>query len=164
MIDFIIEIQKEKIINGLNDLFIIRPRIKLEINNELIELLAWGDPIYLPDFEARLRNNPNPEFVIKNIYGHYYFILFNKKRRIFFIGNSLFSILPLFYSIKDDNLTISNSPIALSEREEFQIDKRFILEQILFNYQLFNFCCIKGIFLLPVNSYFSIISGKTFIE
>ena len=161
MIDFLISIDKEKVTSGLSELFVKKPPIKLVHSNLEIEFLAWGDPIYDEQFKARLVKQPNVNFIINNLYGHYYFILFNKTTGTIYLGNSLFSILQVYYTETNNCLKISNDSFSLqNEGESIKYNKRFLLENILFNYPLFNQSCIEGVNLLPANHFMQIQKGK----
>jgi hypothetical protein len=161
MIDFLISIDKEKVISGLSGLFIKKPPIKLECSNPEIEFLAWGDPICDETFKVRFVKQPDVSFIINNLYGHYYFILLNKTDNTLYTGNSLFSILPVYYTEANNYLRISNDPLNLQKEEgSNKYNKRFLLENILFNYPLFNQSCIEGVNLLHANHYIQIKNGK----
>ena len=161
MIDFLISIDKEKVISGLSGLVIKKPPIKLECSNPEIEFLAWGDPIFDETFKVRLLKQPNVSFIINNLYSHYYYLLLNKTNNIIYIGNSMFSILPVYYTETNNRLRISNDPLTLQKKEgSNRYNKRFLLENILFNYPLFNQSCIEGVNLLPANHFMQIQKGK----
>jgi asparagine synthetase B (glutamine-hydrolysing) len=157
MIDFHIEINRSREIRSLNNMFIIKPSVSLSLTNSEVEFLAWGDPIYDEKFTERFLKKPDIMFIINNLYGHYYYLLLNKINSILFAGNSLFSILPVYYKEKGPNLWLSDNPLMLKGAgEAIRFNKRFILENILFNYPLFNQSIIEGVNLLPSNSYFNV--------
>ena len=161
MIDFLISINNEKLPFILSDLFIQKPPIKLSLSNEDIEFLTWGDPICDETFKIRFVKQPDVSFIINNLYGHYYFILLNKTDNTLYTGNSIFSILPVYYTETNKDLRISNDPLTLQSEEGLnKYNKRFLLENILFNYPLFNQSCIEGINLLPSNHFMQIHKGK----
>jgi len=69
----------------------------------------------------------------------------------------MFNILPLYYCEKGDELFVSSSPKEIaSQIPGLTINKRFILENILFNYQLFNQSFYNEINLLAANHYIRI--------
>jgi len=161
MINFLISINKEIVQFSLSGSFIYRPTIKLSCNNEETEFVAWGDPIYDESFKDRLLKHPIVSFIINNLYGHYYYLLLNKTDNTIYTGNSLFSILPVYFTETNSNIKISNNPFSLRNTEESKkYNKRFLLENILFNYPLFNQSCIEGINLLPANNCIKIKNGK----
>jgi asparagine synthetase B (glutamine-hydrolysing) len=153
MIDFLISVNKEKIQLSLSGIFINKPPIKLSYNDKEIEFVAWGDPIYDQLFIPGLLKQPLVSFIINNLYGHYYYLLLNKRGNTIFIGNSLFSILPVYFSETNDCIDISNDPFSIQNKgKSNKYNKRFLLENILFNYPLFDQSCIINVSLLPSNS------------
>jgi asparagine synthase (glutamine-hydrolysing) len=161
MIDFSITISKSVPVTSLFGLFTIKPPLKLSIVTENIEFIAWGDPIYNNDFRNSIIENATIKCVIDNLYGHYYYILLNKTSNNTFVGSSLFSILPVYFTETNNSLRISNDPFFLqNEHGSNKYNKRFLLENILFYYPLFNQSCIKGVNLLCTNNYIQIIDGK----
>jgi asparagine synthase (glutamine-hydrolysing) len=161
MIDFSITISKSVPVTSLFGLFTIKPPLKLSIVTENIEFIAWGDPIYNNDFRNSIIENATIECVIDNLYGHYYYILLNKTSNNMFIGNSIFSILPVYFTETNNSLRISNDPFFLqNEHGSNKYNKRFLLENILFYYPIFNQSCIKGVNLLCANNYIQVIDGK----
>jgi asparagine synthase (glutamine-hydrolysing) len=161
MIEFILEIELHSKYDNLNKVFLKKPSITHHYNNDHIELIVWGDPIIGEEFEKKIKNTINEEFIVNNIYGHYYFLLLNKKHTEFTIGNSLFSILPLYYIETKDRLIISHNALTIGEHLSLNtISKRFVLETILFNYPLFNQSIIEKILLVPSNSYIKVNADK----
>lgn len=164
MIDFQIEINRTQVIRSLNDIFIQKPIIKISLSSEIIEFIAWGDPIYDEKFEQGFLKHPEVLFIINNLFGHYYYLFLNKMNNILYAGNSLFSILPVYYIEKGQFLWLSNDPLNLQDKVGMNsINKRFILENILFNYPLFNQSYVERVFLLPANHYLKIKSDKIHI-
>lgn len=157
MIEFLLEIPLKKKIKGLSGLFIREPEIEMHIENALNEFIAWGDPVSCNEFKEGLQNNPEPEFIVNNLYGHYYYLLLNKASGEIFIGNSMFSILPLYYFQNNDKIDFSENAVTLGEHVNLKnISHRFLLETVLFNYPLFNSSILEDINLLPSNSYLKI--------
>jgi asparagine synthetase B (glutamine-hydrolysing) len=171
MIEFIIEIPLKKAILQCSDLFIKKPDFKLEFNDDRMEFLAWGDPIQGTNFYQTFKKSQNIDFILNNLYGHYYFIFLNKADHGLILGNSLFSILPIYYCQTGNKLFLSHNALDLSNHiGKHTFSRRFILEMILFNYPLFNQSIMEGIYLLPANSCFSFhenrwnINKHTYIE
>jgi hypothetical protein len=170
MIDFTVEIPVGSNSRMILDLFIEKPPLPLHISNDGIEFLAWGDPIISEGFSQKLSFDPVPGIVVKNLAGHFYYLLKDKKRDIIYMGNSLFSILPVYIYESKNKIFISNRVESISRYIEYvSISRRFVLETILFNYPLFNHSFIEGIQLLPANSNIKVsarnwsISKHTFI-
>ena len=165
MIEFILEIPLNKQITGLSELFVKKPEIRLQVQNEVYEFIAWGDPIVGEDFREKFEKTPSPEFIVNHLYGHYYFILFNKKNAELVLGNSLFSILPVYYSVKKNKITLSENVFSVGKYiASEELSKRFILETILFNYPLFNGSLFKEVKLLASNSYLKISNGEVSLK
>lgn len=146
-------------------MFIKKPVIGLHYNSEQYEFIAWGDPIVGADFRARLEQNLSVEFIVNNLYGHYYFIYLDKNSYDLSVGNSLFSILPVYYNTSKDKITLTENALSLSKQTGSDtISKRFILETLLFNYPLFNNSIFQEINLLPSNSYLTVSKGRSTIK
>ncbi len=128
-------------------------------------LYLWGDPVLPRDIKTLTLKDLIPGKLFDNVSGHYYFLTFNRKINSIFLGNSLFSILPLYYYDSGKAVIISNHPseiAAFTGKNKF--NKRFILENILFYYQLFNQTCYQDISLLPSNSHIQISTNKLTIR
>jgi asparagine synthetase B (glutamine-hydrolysing) len=147
MIDFLIQYDLGK----REWKFLSEPSSLIEINTGDITLKLWGDPINYK--ELQLSSSTNAKDIIETIIGHFYYVLSDTKRKTFVMGNSIFGILPLYYSNSDQIAWFSNDPLAIADKiQKPTISKRFILENILFNYPLFNNSCFNTIHLLNVNS------------
>ncbi len=161
MKEFILEIPVKNKIDTARELFVKEPEIQLNHYETDFEFLVWGDKIAGKDFQQRLSLNRSPEFVVRNLYGHYYYVLINKTTQGIIVGNSLFSILPLYYHYGKDTITVSDNSIILARHlNKKLINNRFILETLLFNYPLFNESIFKDIYLVPSNSYLCISRGS----
>ena len=153
MNEFIVELPLSERVAGLTGLFVTKPEIELQFDEPDYEFLAWGDPIGGDAFRERLSEKSSPEFIVTNLYGHYYFIYLNKKSGDLVTGNSLFSILPLYYHCCNEKITISGNALTLGNYlGSDKVCKRFILETILFNYPLFNNSIFQDIELIPANT------------
>lgn len=132
------------------------------------DLYLWGDPILSECLiypESINTINSAIERLLKIVKGHYYFILVEKRNNGYAIGNSHFSILPIYYCNYGLSLVLSNSPIKIAlHKKSSNLNKRFFLENILFYYPLFNQSCIKSTQLLPVNSFIYYSKGKCSIN
>ncbi len=155
MISFIFELDLKNKLITINELsFIQKPVMVIHLKNKNYEFISWGDPILNSSFKKSLSKNLSPEFIINNVYGHYYYILLNKQNREIIIGNSLFSILPLYYFIDQNRVIFSDNAIKLGQHLGIKkISSRFIIETVLFNYALFNNSIFEDIHLLPANFY-----------
>jgi len=171
MIEFLLEIPLNERITRLAELFVKKPIIELHFENTFYEFITWGDPIYSKDFQKRFEKDSTPEFIVNNLYGHYYYLYLNKRAGDILFGNSFFSILPLYYHKGKGKITLSENAVTLGRYTgSDEICNRFILEAIMFNYPLFNNSIFQDINLLPSNSFLSIRAGEvsvnkhTFIE
>jgi asparagine synthase (glutamine-hydrolysing) len=165
MVKFILEISLKERIRGLADLFLTKPDIDLHLREADYEFMAWGDPICCDDFRQRLGKNKSPEFIVKNLYGHYYYLFLNRESGNLIIGNSLFSILPIYYHCTNEKITVSeNAPALGISYDPDNISRRFILETMLFNYPLFNNSVYRNIVLLQANSSITVSGGKCSVK
>lgn len=156
MINFLIQINKKNITSAKN-VFIKKPSVFFPFSNSNYDLLFWGDPIFNNQFKLTSPDIISVKYIIESISGHFYYLLFYKKTKSLFFGNSLFSILPVYYYETQDLLYISENPLTIAEKTGlYNPDRRFILENILFYYPLFNHSCIENIYLLDSNSYIEI--------
>ena len=90
--------------------------------------------------------------LLQNINGHYRLVVLDRKKCSIYITCSLFGILPVYYSNNGGIIYLSTDSKSLSkETGQDQVNKRFILENILFYYQLFNETAYKNIWLLPAH-------------
>ncbi len=154
MIEFLLEIQLNTKIEDLDKLFIQKPEVELHLKGIDYEFIAWGDPISEKGFKENLSKNLTPEYIVNNLYGHYYYFLLNKSKNEIFIGNSMFSILPIYYLINKEIIIVSDNAVRIASYLNIHdISKRFILGTILFNYPLFNDSIFENIKLLPANSF-----------
>lgn len=97
--------------------------------------------------------------ILQAVGGHYWLILHNSELNEIHISSALFGILPVIYCKKDNTVCISNDLETISDHSGLkQPNKRFILENLLFYYPLFNQTAIKNISLLPANCFLSISS------
>ena len=134
--------------------FIHRPANSVTYSLKGQSLVLWGDYILPDGKESFLAAKLDIDNLVKLISGHYYFLLQDFPNRMLYVGNSLFSILPIYFRKQDANIYFSNNPLKLTASAK--INKRFILENILFNYPIFNQSCFEDVSLLPTNNYFQI--------
>ncbi len=161
MFEFILEIQLNSRITEVHKLFVQKPEIELHYNELDYEFISWGDPIFDSDFKKRLQANKTPEFILNNLFGHYYYLFLDKLSGELIFGNSLFSILPIYYYLDGRRIILSENALTLGKYLNINsVSKRFILETVLFNYPLFNSSIIDGVDLLPSNSFINISNTK----
>lgn len=150
---FLIDISAENQPEDLAKLFILMPEISLHLSEINYEFVSWGDPICTDTFRTGLHSKRSIEFIVNNLSGHYYYIFYDRNNHQFLIGNSFFSILPIYFYNCNNRLILSDNAFSLGRHIGMtSLSKRFVLESQLFNYPLFNHSVIDGISLLPSNS------------
>ncbi len=160
MTDFILRIPLEVPAPGLDDLFIKKPHQVIHFNGLHNEFMLWGDPVGGEEFAANIDGAITPDQIFSKVNGHYYFLLLNKAERELIAGNSVFSILPVYYSEVSGSIFLSDNAMDLGKYLGLDvISRRFVLETILFNYPLFNHSIIEKVSLLPSNSYMNVSAG-----
>lgn len=98
----------------------------------------------------------------KKVKGNYYGFIFNNETVKIF--SNLFNILPIFYSI-EYKLAFNNFEIIrLLKLNDLTIDKRFILESILFNYPFFDSTIYQGIKLLKTHHHLEFTSDDILLH
>ncbi len=80
------------------------------------------------------------------------------------IYNSFFSLLPLYYDLNSSIISSSIQLIKTYSPKEYNIDKKHILEKLLFNYGFFNRTMYEEINLLPCHRYIEIVNDNTTIH
>jgi len=162
---FLIDIHIDDLHRRLPEFFINAPAINLQLSGDDIDFIAWGDPIAGDTFSRDLPHNRSIEFIVNNLSGHFYFILHDKINGQYLIGNSMFSILPLYYCFYEGRVTASDNALTLGMHcGKTVLSKRFVLESVLFNYPLSNHSAVEGISLLPSNSGIVLTAGGVRIE
>lgn len=157
MIEFILHIPPVISAPALPELFTLRPEGLIHYKGPDQELMLWGDPVNGGEFVNNIHGNLVPEQVLTDIYGHYYFVLLNRNEGEIIAGNSLFSILPMYYHDSSNGIIFSNNAIELGKRSaNGAVSRRFILETVLFNYPMFNDSIVEKVSLLPSNTYMKI--------
>jgi len=98
---------------------------------------------------------------LRQMKGIFYIIQVESHNRSVKIYSSLFNILPVYYFPAADRYYVSSGiePIRQSCPSHFTINKKFLLEKLLFNYALFNDTIIKDIRLLDSNCYLELGNG-----
>ncbi len=128
-------------------------------NNEQL-FLFLGDVIVPHDFKG------SPEEYYKQLItgftgkrlqemrGFFYIIRVQKKEKSVEVFSSLFGILPVYYSLDSRFLYVSSRFNLIKENsgETKTLDKRFVLEKVLFNYPVFNHTYLNEIKTLPTNA------------
>lgn len=112
-----------------------------------------GDPILEKEGETLIEKyleESDYSNLLQTINGHYRLIVVDRSKFSIYITCSLFGALPVYYRINGGIIYISTDSKSLAEETgEKTINRRFILENVLFYYQLFNETAYKNIRLLP---------------
>ncbi len=115
-------------------------------------IIIIGD--YLGSVEAFFRVADNE---IPKLRGHFYAIIV--RDNAIKIYNSLFSMLPLYYC--DSHCFISSSiQLIKQHHKEVSINKKYILENLLFNYGFFNRTLYTHIQLVPCHHFMTLRNNK----
>lgn len=152
MINFLLKIPLQRKQVEIEDLFLEKPSSLTRLEDEYCVLLTWGDAIIPNQFMSALSPCAKPQTILENVAGHFYYLLHDKRTDKLWVGNSLFGILPVYYAQFDGMVWIANHVDAFKDKISLTYNKRFILENILFNYPLFDISCYKEVDLLSVNS------------
>jgi asparagine synthase (glutamine-hydrolysing) len=153
--------------NALDGLYIVSPAncITIDYNNILTILL--GD-IIIPDKEktSGLEHHVQIKEYFKKLKGTFYVLRLNLQERSFEVASSIFGIFPVYYLVKDQEIIISSeiNGILASARTDMTVNKRFILEKLLFYYPLFDHTIFSEIRNLPANSVLTIKGNDIAIE
>lgn len=127
--------------------------VTFSINNKALWLI--GDPIVEKDKTALIEKylyESDVSNLLQTINGHYRLIIFDRQNFTISITSSLFGILPFYYHRIGDLVYISSDVKSISdESSQNRTNKRFILENILFYYPLFNQTAFHNIFLVPAH-------------
>jgi asparagine synthetase B (glutamine-hydrolysing) len=149
-----------------NNLYIIGTDSHTSIVSLLSKgVYAWliGDPIIEKDNQEQVEKylgEINISALLQHINGHYRVIIFDSETMTLYVASSIFGILPVFYCTAGNRIFISGDIELISEQSSYKkLNKRFILENILFYYPLFNQTAYEHISLLPANNCISV-SGK----
>lgn len=161
MVSFLLKVAKAGVVSSTDELFIVRPEPVLLLKDDYSELFVWGDPIVDEYFSSSFLQNRSAEFLLHNASGHFYFVLIDKRKREVTAGNSIFSILPVYYHETADAVIFSDNAIRLGKYcGRTTLSAKFVTEVILFNYPVSGQSAIEGIKLLASNSYCRIEKGR----
>ncbi|WP_282088426.1 asparagine synthase-related protein [Aquimarina algiphila] len=119
-------------------------------NNKIIII---GD--YIGAIEEIFSINDNE---ISKLKGHFYAIIV--KENSVKIYNSFFSMLPVYYTTDECMISSSLSFICEYANAKPEIDRKYILENLLFNYGFFNRTLYKNIKLLACHSFITLKNSK----
>lgn len=160
MIDFIAQIPTDKPPENPVSCFIAKPQGITYFRGEEYELVLWGDPLGAAGYHAVHSRSADHSSLVREVSGHYYYLLLDTKKQRIVAGNSMFGILPLYYAETRGGIFLSNNAVNLGIHLGLKVvSRRFVLETMLFNYPLFNHSFIDTVSLLPSNSCLAIGGG-----
>jgi asparagine synthase (glutamine-hydrolysing) len=116
--------------------------------------IGWliGDPVFEKDNQDLLEKYLEEAAylqLLETVQGHYRLIVYDREKITIRISSSLFGILPVYYAEEGEIKYASSDVEILSDcLQKCSINKRFVLENILFFYQLFDNTVYKQIKLL----------------
>lgn len=149
--------QPQKEINIINQEQVVKVSSEIHFTN----ILVWGDIVNKEVLNSEQIHSEEFPNVLKKLKGHFIIIREKHSEHKIEAGCSLFSLLPLYYYYNSNQLIITCS---LSKMSKFisnkSVNKRFILENIVFNYNLFDNTFYNEIKLLPVFTTLSISDNK----
>jgi len=129
------------------------------------KIYAWliGDPIIEKEnyrLVEQYLGELNISALLQSVNGHFRMIIFDSVQLTLHTTCSLFGILPVFYCSANGRIFISSDIELISQKSGCRkMNRRFILENILFYYPLFNQTSYENISLLPAQNSISV-SGK----
>lgn len=165
MNEFIVEFTNGVPIIDVKNIFIKMPAFKYNFESSDFITILWGDPIIERDLNYTLNTLDKPEKIINEICGHYYYFIFNKNTKEIWFGNSIFSILPIYYFKDDNRIILASSPLLICKyvNHTFELSRLYIIEKLLFNYPFTSGSIYNEINILRPNAYFKI-SNNEFLE
>lgn len=161
MVSFILKVNKNIPVTSADDLFMEKPDGLMMIRDENLELTLWGDPITGKNFRELFLAMRTAEYLLENVSGHFYFLLIEQQGQQITVGNSLFSLLPLYYHERHDSIFFSDNAIRLGRYCGLtKLSIRFVTELVLFNYPLSGQSVVEGIQLLESSSCCRVEKGR----
>lgn len=150
------------IADGQSSQFFV-PSAFRHINLNDHNVFIGGDPIYSGDMRRIfVEHNFDLPKILKIIKGHYYLFVINDKNNRIDLSSSFFNMFPVFYYEDDQSFSVSSHLKLISKiiGKQFQINKKYILEQFIFNYPLFDDTIYQGVKLLATNHHIKIADNK----
>lgn len=118
----------------------------LTFSNAKKKIIIIGD--YIGN-EEDLFNTPDDE--IPKLRGNFYAIVISQKA--IKVYSSFLNILPIYVTTDTSIVASSIDAIQTISTQEFSLSKKYILENLLFNYSFFNSTKFKEIELVPCNTF-----------
>lgn len=121
------------------------------------EFIILGDPVFPKtdiNWESFVKedNTPDQNALFQTIRGHYYW--FYLQPTGYCVGSSLSAIYPIYYSRLGEEILLSSSSFSLASLlDQTSMNRRNLLERLLFNYTFFDSTWWNEISLLPSHRY-----------
>ena len=118
-----------------------------------------GDPVFQGNCWDTLKlylEQGNIGTVLRETDGFFYLLIIYHNEQKLIIASSVFNLIPVYYHVKGDEMEVSSSFDLIAfhgGRFNNTPDIQYYLEKALFNYPLFNRTPLKGVSLMPSNSY-----------
>ena len=125
----------------------------IEYNRDGVKIIIFGDCIGTKEELFEISSDRIP-----TLRGNFYAIVVQKES--IKIYNSFLSVLPIYYTSDFEYISSSIEYILEQSDKKFEIDKKFILESLLFNYGFFNRTLYSGIELVPSNCFLELSNDK----
>ncbi|MFK5982664.1 MAG: hypothetical protein QM499_07105 [Flavobacteriaceae bacterium] len=141
----------------MNDISLFYEDLIFSIGNQSKKLIIIGDCINLPC--TKNLDFLDIEHITNNLKGNFYaFLVLNDE---LFVTSSAFGLLSIYYN--EDYSILSSSVDLIKEFSDSKLtkNKKWVVNQLLFNYQFGEDTFYNEVSLLPAFSYLKIINGKT---
>ncbi|MBN2396274.1 MAG: hypothetical protein JXC36_07420 [Candidatus Atribacteria bacterium] len=153
---------------GLGELAGKTPKV-LCSKNEMIKIFVWGELFFRNSLECESSKSEilfekwdkQQEKFVDNITGNFVIFIFDKKRG-YYLFNSLFGMMPIYYSLKGSLLYFSSRIQSFIDLNSFvsEIDKSSLLQYLIFNYSINDSTYLKDVKLLPAASIIKTENGR----
>lgn len=131
------------------------------IENERCTALVIGDCVDIDNLKKDVEIGVILQTSMSWYNGNFHTFCFDKERSTLTVFNSLWGIISLYYAIIDDFFYFSSSLSSISNKLNVKnLNNKYFLQTILFNYSLGNDTYWEGINIIPVNSYLEINSDS----
>lgn len=180
-LDFLIIVPFDRVTNGLEIVHELPPALNLNDREKITLYLSsqnkfrtmademgliaiGGDPIGLTDdtIHPYASDKFYLEEFLTTVSGHYYLIYYNRHADKLIVASSLFSMYPVFWHRSATCILIASRLRLMLELLPAlsRSNKKFIVEQVLFNYPLFNDTIVNDVMLCPTNHYLAVTGDR----
>lgn len=144
-----------------NSIYINDKQNVLEYKKDNKRIIVLGDLVYFNDSKlsfdflyTAVKSNKVHEF------GGFFYLIYIDDNKLQ-LYSSLFNILPVYFYENENEILVSSKLelIVAQFSRKPKINRKYLLERVLFNYGLFNDTYFEGIKLLKANHYLNIITN-----